>query len=379
MERTAELELDGTELRRLIQLATERVVRFVDTLPSQPAADVGGGAELARSLVEALPEHGTSFAALLDLLFDRVVPKGFNTAGPGYLAYIPGGGLLQAAVADYLGDAVNRYVGVWAAAPGMVQLEANVIRWFGEIVGYPPGAAGFLTSGGSLANFGAIVTARHHLLGEQFLRGTVYASDQTHRSVEKAAALPPIGGEFGNYHILGVLGSGGMGVVYKARQKGLERVVALKVLPAGDQTPGEIVERFFREARAAAKLCHPNIVPVYEVSSQEGSYFYSMELVEGRTLSEHLKGKPLGAREAVEILEKVARAIQYAHENGVIHRDLKPQNVMVDARGKPRVLDFGIAKTLGTKSGLTDTGSAMGTPPYMSPEQAAGSKSVDAR
>ncbi|MBI2071489.1 MAG: aminotransferase class I/II-fold pyridoxal phosphate-dependent enzyme [Gemmatimonadetes bacterium] len=189
LERTAELELDGTELRRLIQLATERVVRFVDMLPSQPAADVGGGAELARSLVEALPEHGTSFAALLDLLFDRVVPKGFNTAGPGYLAYIPGGGLLQAAVADYLGDAVNRYVGVWAAAPGMVQLEANVIRWFGEIVGYPPGAAGFLTSGGSLANFGAIVTARHHLLGEQFLRGTVYASDQTHRSVEKAAAL----------------------------------------------------------------------------------------------------------------------------------------------------------------------------------------------
>ncbi|MBI2901632.1 MAG: protein kinase [Planctomycetes bacterium] len=205
--------------------------------------------------------------------------------------------------------------------------------------------------------------------------GTPFVTTQ----VEKAAALPPIGGEFGNYHILGVLGSGGMGVVYKARQKGLERVVALKVLPAGDQTPGEIVERFFREARAAAKLCHPNIVPVYEVSSQEGSYFYSMELVEGRTLSEHLKGKPLGAREAVEILEKVARAIQYAHENGVIHRDLKPQNVMVDARGKPRVLDFGIAKTLGTKSGLTDTGSAMGTPPYMSPEQAAGSKSVDAR
>jgi len=184
-----ELELGGAELRRLIQLATERVARFVDTLPSQPAADVAGGAELARSLVEGLPEQGVPFEALLDLLFDRVVPKAFNTTGPGYLAYIPGGGLLQTAVADYIGDAVNRYVGVWAAAPGMVQLEVNVIRWFGEIVGYSPGAAGFLTSGGSLANFGAVVTARRHLLGEQFLRGTIYASDQTHHSMEKAAAL----------------------------------------------------------------------------------------------------------------------------------------------------------------------------------------------
>ena len=189
METPKELELGGAELRRLIQLATERVARFVDTLPSQPAADVSGGRELARSLVEKLPERGTSFESLLELLFDRVVPTAFNTAGPGYLAYIPGGGLLQTAVADYIGDAVNRYVGVWAAAPGMVQLEANVIRWFGDIVGYPAGAAGFLTSGGSLANFGAIVTARRHLLDEQFLRGAIYASDQTHHSVEKAAAL----------------------------------------------------------------------------------------------------------------------------------------------------------------------------------------------
>lgn len=189
MNNPAELELDGAELRRLIHLATERIARFVDSLPNQPAADVEGGPELARSLAEALPEQGVPFDAILDLLFDRVVPKAFNTAGPGYLAYIPGGGLLQTAIADYMGDAVNRYVGVWLAAPGMVQLEANVIRWFCEIVGYPRGAAGFLTSGGSLANFGAIVTARHQLLGEQFLPGTIYASDQTHHSVEKAAAL----------------------------------------------------------------------------------------------------------------------------------------------------------------------------------------------
>ncbi len=184
-----ELELDGPELRRLIRLATDRVARFVETLPAQPAADVEGGVELARSLAEDLPEGGTSFEALLELLFDRVVPKSFNTAGPGYLAYIPGGGLLQTAVADFIGDAVNRYVGVWLAAPGMVQLEANVIRWFCQIAGFPKEASGFLTSGGSLANFGAVVTARQHLLGEQFLRGTIYASDQTHHSMEKAAAL----------------------------------------------------------------------------------------------------------------------------------------------------------------------------------------------
>ncbi len=184
-----ELELDGAALRRMILLATERVARFVDTLPSQPAADVAGGVELARSLVEDLPERGVPFEDLLALLFDRVVPKAFNTTGPGYLAYIPGGGLLQTAVADFIGDAVNRYVGVWLAAPGMVQLEANVIRWFCQIVGYPPEASGFLTSGGSLANFGAVIAARYAVLGEQFLRGTIYASDQAHHSVEKAAAL----------------------------------------------------------------------------------------------------------------------------------------------------------------------------------------------
>jgi aromatic-L-amino-acid/L-tryptophan decarboxylase len=188
MANTSELELDSAALRRLVLLATERIGRFVDGLPSQPAADVAGGAELARALVEDLPERGTPYEDLLALLFDRVVPKAFNTTGPGYLAYIPGGGLLQTAVADFIGDAVNRYVGVWLAAPGMVQLEANVIRWFCQIVGYPAGASGFLTSGGSLANFGAVVAARHRL-GDDFLRGTIYTSDQAHHSVEKAAAL----------------------------------------------------------------------------------------------------------------------------------------------------------------------------------------------
>jgi aromatic-L-amino-acid decarboxylase len=126
---------------------------------------------------------------VLDLLFDKALAKSFNTAGPGYLAYIPGGGVPHAAVAELISNAINRYVGVWVAAPGLAQLEANVVRWFCNIVGYAKGSTGVLTSGGSLANFSAIVAARRNRLPEDFLNGTIYTSDQTHHSVSKAAVL----------------------------------------------------------------------------------------------------------------------------------------------------------------------------------------------
>jgi aromatic-L-amino-acid/L-tryptophan decarboxylase len=184
-----ELEPSAAEMRRLVEAALARIVDHIESLPRQPAADVEGAAELARSLVEPLPETGRPFADLLDLLFERAVPKTFNTAGPGYLAYIPGGGLFHTAVADLVGDAVNRYVGVWQAAPALAQLEANVVRWFCDLVSYPPSALGLLTSGGSLANFTALATARRERLPEDFLKGVLYASDQTHHSVEKAAML----------------------------------------------------------------------------------------------------------------------------------------------------------------------------------------------
>jgi len=183
------LELSTPEMRRLISEAADRIVRHIETLPQQPAADVEGGRELAHSLVEAVPTHGEEFTALLDLLFERVVPKTFNTAGPGYLAYIPGGGLFHSALADFIAGSVNRYVGVWLPAPGLVQLEVNVIRWFCDLLGLPAGAGGILTTGGSLANFTAVVTARRDRLPEDFLRGTLYASDQVHHSVTKAASL----------------------------------------------------------------------------------------------------------------------------------------------------------------------------------------------
>src|SRR5687768_11166305 len=145
---TYPLEPSGEEMRALVAAAMERIVRHVESLPGQPAAVTEGGAELARALREPLPQTGAPLSELLDLLFERAVPHSFNTAGPGYLAYIPGGGIFHAALADLIADSVNRYVGVFAAAPGLAQLEANVVRWLAEIVGYPSAARGILTSGG---------------------------------------------------------------------------------------------------------------------------------------------------------------------------------------------------------------------------------------
>jgi aromatic-L-amino-acid decarboxylase len=189
MSEDRSLELKGEALESLIRLATARILRYIDSLPAQPSADNRDPAGLARSLREPMPESGEPAERLLDLLFERVIPRGFNTAGPGYLAYIPGGGLPQSAVADLVADATNRYVGVFAAAPGLAQIEANVVRWFCSIVGYPDSAGGILTTGGSLSNFSALLAARRDRLPENFLKGTIYVSDQTHHSIQKAAML----------------------------------------------------------------------------------------------------------------------------------------------------------------------------------------------
>ncbi|MGA7616664.1 MAG: aminotransferase class V-fold PLP-dependent enzyme [Thermoanaerobaculia bacterium] len=183
------LEPDPEQMKRLVDEAMKRIVPHVESLPRQRAADTDDTAAVARALVEPIPEEPEEYGKLLDLLFERAVPKSFNAAGPGYLAYIPGGGLFHTAVADLISDSFNRYVGVWAAAPALVQLEANVTRWFCGIVGLPETSGGVLTTGGSLANFMAVVAARRDRLPEDFLGGTIYASDQVHHSVEKAAIL----------------------------------------------------------------------------------------------------------------------------------------------------------------------------------------------
>jgi len=185
------LEPSAAEMRRLIEVALGRIVPHLESLGEQPAAeeDLEAGLALARRLEEPLPEGGTDVETLLDLLFDEVVGHSFNAAGPGYLAYIPGGGLFLSAVADLVASSVNRYTGVFAAAPGLVQLELNVVRWLCELVGLGRGSGGFLASGGSTATLSAVVAARHEKLGEELLDGVLYVSDQVHHCVTKAARL----------------------------------------------------------------------------------------------------------------------------------------------------------------------------------------------
>jgi len=178
--------------------------------------------------------------------------------------------------------------------------------------------------------------------------------------------------EFGDYVLEEEIAHGGMGVVYRAQQISLNRPVAVKLLLLGRYSSKESVERFRREAQAAAALRHPNIVAVHEVGECEGQHFFSMELVEGQSLAELLREGPLPPLRAAEIVRTIADAIHYAHEQGVLHRDLKPSNVIIDALGQVRVTDFGLAKKLDGSSDLTVTGQMVGTPNYLSPEQAAG-------
>jgi len=179
---------------------------------------------------------------------------------------------------------------------------------------------------------------------------------------------------FGDYELLGELGRGGMGVVYKARQHTLDRSVALKMMRSGALASQADLARFAAEAQAAARLDHPNIVPVYDVGETGGHAFFTMKHVSGTTLARRLNDGPLDPREAARILAPVCRAVHYAHEHGVLHRDLKPSNILLDREGRPHVTDFGLAKRIESDMHLTVSGAVLGTPAYMAPEQAAGSR-----
>jgi len=178
----------------------------------------------------------------------------------------------------------------------------------------------------------------------------------------------------GGYELLDELGRGGMGVVYRARQLGLDREVAVKMILRGQLASATDRARFRAEAEAAARLDHPNIVPVYEVGESEGRPFFSMKYIAGRTLSLMLTEHPLPDRDAARIMATVSRAIHFAHEKGVLHRDLKPSNILIDAGGEPHVTDFGLAKRTTDPVSLTKSGAVLGTPSYMAPEQAAGAR-----
>jgi WD40 repeat protein/serine/threonine protein kinase len=175
---------------------------------------------------------------------------------------------------------------------------------------------------------------------------------------------------FGDYELLAEIARGGMGVVYKARQVSLNRLVALKMILAGQLATTGDVERFHAEAQTAASLKHPNIVAIHEVGEHKGQHYFSMAFVEGASLAARVREHPLPPAEAAALVETVAQAIHYAHQKGVLHRDLKPANVILDISGRPHVTDFGLAKRIEGTTKLTATGSVLGTPAYMPPEQA---------
>ncbi len=175
---------------------------------------------------------------------------------------------------------------------------------------------------------------------------------------------------FGDYELLGEIGRGGMGVVYRARQVSLNRKVALKMILAGRLASETDVKRFDHEAQAAANLHHPNIVSVHEVGVHDGQHYYSMELIEGLNLAELVRQQPLSARQAAQYVKTVAEAVHFAHLQGTLHRDLKPTNILIDIRDQPRITDFGLARCEQLDPHLTTSGQILGTPAFMPPEQA---------
>lgn len=213
--------------------------------------------------------------------------------------------------------------------------------------------------------------------GPQLETLPVFAGQSNSRSHgRREFSQPELPCRFGDYELLRVIGRGGMGVVYYGRQIDLDRPVAIKMLRSGVLASDEEVQRFYVEARSAAKLSHPRIVTVHQCGEHAGHHYFSMDFVEGTDLDKLSKEKPMDGGAAARYVRDAALAIQFAHDHGIVHRDLKPANVLVDKNDQIRLTDFGLAKIVGKETGLTATGAALGTPSFMSPEQAAGQTGI---
>ncbi|MCS5629552.1 MAG: serine/threonine protein kinase [Pirellulaceae bacterium] len=200
------------------------------------------------------------------------------------------------------------------------------------------------------------------------------ATSSSSRGKDRQADLADTGmvNRFGDYELLNEIARGGMGVVYKARQIALNREVAIKMILSGQFANDDEMDRFYAEAEAAASLNHPNIVTIYEIGEVDGRHFFSMEYVPGDSLADLVRERPLAPRRAASYISDICEAVQLAHDNGILHRDIKPANVLVNKKDIPLVTDFGLAKQVHEKSGMTMEGSVLGTPSYMPPEQARG-------
>ena len=205
---------------------------------------------------------------------------------------------------------------------------------------------------------------------------TALGEGELERELDVDSAPSPTLMDFGDYELLEQIGCGGQGVVFRARQKSLNRTVALKMIRLGQWASRTHLKRFRREAEAAARLDHPGIVPIYEVGERDGSCYFSMKFVEGGQLDAVVSQKPMSIRQAVELISKIARTVHYAHEHGILHRDIKPGNVLLDTKREPHLTDFGLARLVETDSTVTRTMEVMGTPSYMAPEQAVGNSSA---
>src|SRR6266404_947707 len=196
-----------------------------------------------------------------------------------------------------------------------------------------------------------------------------------------APAPAELARRFPDLEIIELLGQGGMGAVYKARQKKLDRLVALKIMPPESASDPAFAERFAREARALARLNHPSIVCVHDYGEVDGLYHFIMEYVDGLNLRQLMQGKPIDPALALQIVPQICDALQYAHDENVVHRDIKPENILIDKRGRVKIADFGLAKLVGRAPAFTLTASQqiMGTPHYMAPEQMERPSGVDHR